>query len=165
MTRLTFEMSEDARLLSQHLLKAENAKLLSYDGLSKVIGKPIASARGALQTARRYALREEGIVFGVERGVGIRRLNADEIVAASVAHRKFIRNKAGRAAKELNAADYAVLSASKQLMATATMSIFLAIKSHVSDNSVQVLQVLGGSSKYLPVKETLAALLRNQSAT
>jgi hypothetical protein len=163
-SRLTFEMKEDARLLSQRLLKSEVAELLKYDDLTKVIGKPITASRGALQTARRHALREEGFVFGVERGVGIRRLTPDEIVAASVAQRKFIRNKASRAAKELNAADYQMLSASKQLMATATMSIFLAIKSHVSDRSVQALQVLGGSSKSLPIRETLAALLRNQEA-
>jgi hypothetical protein len=165
MSRLTFEMSEDARLLSQHLLKAEIARLMPYDELTAVIGKPIAQARGALQTARRHALREEGIVFGIERRVGIRRLNAEEIVSASVAHRKFIRNKAGRAAKELNAADYKMLSASKQLMATATMSIFLAIKANVSDQSVQVLQVLGGSSKSLPIRETLQALLRAESSS
>jgi hypothetical protein len=164
MTGMIFETGEDARLLSQHLLKADVAQLMKYDELSKIIGKPIASARGALQTARRHALREEGIVFGVERGVGIRRLNADEIVSASVSQRRFIRNKASRAAKELNAADYAMLSASAQLMATATMSIFLAIKSHVSDRSVQTLQVLGGSSKSLPIRETLQALLRSQVA-
>jgi hypothetical protein len=164
MSRLTFEMSEDARLLSQHLLKTDIGQLLKYDELTKVIGKPIAKARGALQTARRHALREEGVVFGVERKIGIRRLTADEIVAASVMQRKFIRNKAGRAAKELSAADYNILSASRQLMATATMSIFLAIKSHVSDRSVQAIQVLGGSSKSLPIKETLQALLRNQEA-
>jgi hypothetical protein len=164
MPRLTFEMSEDARLLSQRLLKAETAELLKYDELTKVIGKPIATARGALQTARRYALREEGFVFGVERGIGIRRLAADEIVAASVSQRKFIRNKAGRAAKELRAADYAMLSSAKQLMATATMSIFLAIRSSVSDQSVHALQVVGGSAKSLPIRETLEALLKNQQA-
>jgi hypothetical protein len=159
---LTFQLSEDARLLTQRLLKAKPSELLPYSELSKVIGKSIDEARGALQTARRAALRQEGFVFGVERGVGIHRLNDEEIVAASVEQRKFIRNKAGRAAKQLNAANYAVLSASKQLMATATMSIFLAIRSHVSDRSVQALQVLGGSSKSLPIKETLQALLRNQ---
>jgi hypothetical protein len=164
MTRLTFEMSEDARLLSQSLLKAEQGSLLKYEQLSEIIGKPITSARAALQTARRYALREEGIVFGVERGIGIRRLNDDEIVAASVAQRKFLRNKARRAAKELSAADYRMLTAAKQLMATATMSIFLTIKATVSDRAVQTLQVLGGSSKSLPIKETLQALLRSQDA-
>jgi hypothetical protein len=164
MAKLTFEMSEDARLLSQRLLKAESGELIKYEELTKVIGKPIAGARGGLQTARRFALREEGLVFGVERGIGIRCLNADEIVAASVAQRKFIRNKAGRAAKELSAADYGMLTASRQLMATATMSIFLAIKSHVSDRSVQAIQVLGGSSKSLPIRETLEALLRSQEA-
>jgi hypothetical protein len=48
-----------------------------------------------------------------------------------------------------------MLSSSKQLLATATMSILLAVKSHVSDRSVQALQVLGGSAKSLLIKETL----------
>ena len=162
MTKLTFEMSEDARLLSQFLLKAREGELLTYKSMSNIIGKPIASVRGALQTSRRHALREEGFVFGVERGVGIKRLTDDEKVAATAMHRKYIGNKAKRAAMELNTVDRQALSASKQLIATATMSIFLAIKSHISDRAVQAIQVLGGSSKSLPIKETLRALLRNQ---
>jgi hypothetical protein len=165
MAKLAFEMSYESRLLSAYLLKAEIGKLLTYDDLSKVIDKPIVAARGSLQTARRHALREEGFVFGVERGIGIRRLTDDEKIAATVSQRTSIRNKAGRAAKELSTVDRECLSASRQLMATATMSIFLAIKAHVSDKSVQVLQVLGGSSKYLPIKETLEALLRSQEAS
>jgi hypothetical protein len=162
MPKLTFEISEDARLLSQCLLKTGEGELLQYASLSKAIGKPVISVRGALQTARRHALREEGFVFGVVRGIGLKRLTDEEKVAATAAHRKYLRNKAGRAAKDLNTINHALLSTTMQLRATAEMSIFLTMKSLVSDRAVQAVQVLGGSSKSLPIKETLMALLRNQ---
>ena len=165
MAKLTFEMSEDARLLSQRLLKAEVGELLTYNEIRKIIGKEYWEARSALQTARRIALRDEGFVFGVERGTGLKRLTDDEIVSSSAADRKYIRNKSKRAIKHLNAVDYRILSASRQLTAAALISIYHATKAIVADQSVHTMQaVVGGSSKSLPIKETLQALLRSQEA-
>jgi hypothetical protein len=162
MSRLTFESSEDTRIIRHILEKAAMGQVFSYAELSTAVGKPLEKFRGSLRTARHQVQRDEGIVFGVERKIGIRRLTDDEIVSASVAGRKAIRNKSSREAQQLSAADYSALSTSKQLLATATMSIFVAIKDHVSDRSVKAIQVLGGSSKSLPIKETLQALLQSR---
>jgi hypothetical protein len=162
MPTLTFETSEDSRILRNMLEPATFGQTFTYAEMEAAVGKPISKFRGALLTARRQLSREAGIEFGIERKIGIRRLTDDEIATASVTNRKSIGRKAKRSAQILNNADYSMLSASKQLLATATMSIFLAIRAQVSDQSVRAIQAVGGSAKSLPIKETLQALLRSR---
>lgn len=62
MAQLTFQLSEDSRLLIQHLESAKVGDFFSYADLSKVIGKDIQRHRGPLTTARNDLQRDRGAV-------------------------------------------------------------------------------------------------------
>ena len=71
MTKPSFLMSADARLLMQHLDTLNIGDITTYDELSKIISRDVKTVLFALKTAEKRLLRDAGKVFGVIRGVGI----------------------------------------------------------------------------------------------
>ncbi|MAT51520.1 MAG: hypothetical protein CMK32_10095 [Porticoccaceae bacterium] len=75
------EKSSDTRIIESMLKAASVGQLITYDEISTAIGRDVRKhASSSLVTARRSLLLECGIVFGVERGVGLKRLDDEEIV-------------------------------------------------------------------------------------
>jgi hypothetical protein len=156
MTKLTFEMSEDSRLLIARLEKALIGDTITLAELSTVIGKDIKENRGALYSARRIVLAERGIVFGSERGVGIKRLSDDEILASTASDRKAIRGKATRSMHKLNSIDYMALPKVKQIAVTAIMAVFNAARVLTTERSVRQISNVANSQS-LNFRATLDA--------
>ena len=99
------ELTADARTLADLLIACPVEGSVTLALASQAIGRDITKCRHVLASARRVALREEGVVFTTERSAGLRRISAERAteVIGPVA-RKHIRKTAGRAKKALIAA-------------------------------------------------------------
>ena len=96
------EISVDAKLLYERLKKVGIGEPISWDELSAVVSRdarPGGPAYGALATARRRALANEGRVFDPVHGRGLKRLGDAEIVEASQAKIDAVRRRSRPALK------------------------------------------------------------------
>ena len=84
-----FETSTDSKTLAAVLAAATVGQIISYDELSKAIGRTVTASK--LSTARYIVQREQRIVFGAVAGVGLKRLSDAEIVALSDSARDHLR--------------------------------------------------------------------------
>jgi hypothetical protein len=93
-------LSIDAKLLYERLIQVEVGAEITNKELSDIIGRNVQeSGRGVLATARRKAQREDQIVFGIVRNVGLKRLTDAEIVNSgerSIEHHRRSSKRAGR---------------------------------------------------------------------
>lgn len=77
-------MSGIWRLIYDRLVNTVVGDFLAYDELSKITGRDVqGEGRGDLNRARYLALRQDKMVFDVERDIGIRR--ADNVTTVSIA--------------------------------------------------------------------------------
>lgn len=161
MTKPSFALSSDSRLLAQRLRDLKVGEQITYAELGAVISSPVHGGTPALRTALRMLLRDDDRVFGVMRGIGLRRLNDQEIIAAADTDVVSIRHKARRAARKITAiADYDALSPKDQLAHTLKLSMFAAIGEMATERGMKKLAshaTVKGTAKELPIKETLAA--------
>jgi hypothetical protein len=87
--------SADTSILENRLRQTQPGDVVTYEELSKVLGRDVkAYCLGYLHTAR-HALLKESIVFDCVRKVGLRRLAAGEVVSVADSHRQ----KASRATR------------------------------------------------------------------
>lgn len=91
---------------------------MSFDSLSRLVGFEVTSTSQAYQSARRAALRDDGIVTDSIRSFGFRRLSGGETVGKSDRHMKSIRRRARFASKELGAAMRQNLTTAEMIEAT-----------------------------------------------
>jgi hypothetical protein len=156
---MTFEASPDTRLLRAKLKSIEIGQSVTYAELSQVISRPVSGSSVPLRSALRGLLHDEQRVFGVIRGVGVKRLADPEIVEASDSDVDSIRRKAKKAARKLTAIqDYAQLDPAHQLAHTARLSIVGAIASMTTDKAIKKIEaVSSGRASELPIAETLRA--------
>lgn len=96
------EMSADTRALADMLAATPVGEVATLAAMSETIGRDITTCRHLLAAARRIAQREHGAVFVTDRGIGYRRLPAEEVarVVGSSA-RQHVRRTAGRAKRAL----------------------------------------------------------------
>jgi hypothetical protein len=77
----TFRRSAETELLIKSLLSTEEGHQITYKSLLDASHLPDDSKfQACLQSARRTCQRENGVVFGVVRGVGLKRCTPQEIV-------------------------------------------------------------------------------------
>jgi len=108
-------ISIESKLLLARLSKAEVGDVIEYAELSKIAGRDVQhAAQGSLRTARNRVLLDDGVVFGTIRMVGIKRLDDDEIVDASIQTVSHVRRSVRRETRRLSVVDYAALDRSKQ---------------------------------------------------
>lgn len=160
--KLSFEMSADARLLRQRLAAVKIGESVTYADLSREISKPVDGAFPALQTARRSLLNNDGYVFAVIRGEGLKRLSDEEIVAASDQDVNRIRRTAKKGARKLaSVQDYGAMSNASQLRHTTRLSVMTAVAHMASSKGIEKLEEPAkGRAKELPISETLAAFAK-----
>jgi hypothetical protein len=162
MSAPSFQMSSDARLIYQRLRKAEVGETVKHDDLSAEVSRPLESIRGAINTALRRVLRDDGAVFVNVRSVGYRRCDDVGIVDNSVADTTALRRSARRGAERLTkVADFAALPPGKQVEHTARLSIMSAVGSMTRETAVEkVRKAAQGRSAELPLAETVRAFLK-----
>lgn len=159
---LSFVPSVNARLVRQRLAAAAVGEVVTWQALAEAAGKPIADLRYAVEAARRSLTRDAGMVFGVIRAVGLKRLADGEIVDAASADVAGIRRRARRAAVRVTAVqDYAALSPGQQVAHTVALATFTAVGEVTSDRGQKrIAAAAHGRAGELPIAETLAALTR-----
>lgn len=105
MEKRTFaEKSIERRLLEQRLSEMREDEEITYDELSKLIGKDIRNgAKHFLADARQWACDHHDVVTRCIPNVGIKRLKDADIVGAGLERAKHVRKSAGRGIRELSA--------------------------------------------------------------
>lgn len=137
------QLSVDSIMLSKRLATAQFGDVINYSELSKLIGRDVQNdARGCLVTAMKIVRRDNQIVFGTVRNVGIRRLNDDEIVDTPKAAFRRIRNISTKAGRVLACADTSKLPPEKQRAASAALSVAGAIALFSSAKSLLKLEAV-----------------------
>jgi hypothetical protein len=156
MTKPTFQMSADARLLISHLRNATVGQDFSYEELSSVVSRPVGGGFGPLQTALRRLLRDHDMVFGVIRGKGLRRLDDKGIVDEGSSFASHIRRKARRSFERMSKADFAALPREYQARFSAHTSIMATIAHMTGTGQIAKLEnAMPSGKRELPVAETL----------
>ncbi len=96
--RTMFERSAEVQWLVDRLRGNKPNEAVAYSELNEVCNRDVqGEGRGALASARRILIREDGIAFGTIRGEGLRRLDDEGVVKVLPSSLKQIRNKASRA--------------------------------------------------------------------
>ena len=112
---MQFEMSADAKILRSVLQESEVGQTITYDELSRAIGRDVRQhAISALGTARRGLLRERGYVFGVERNVGLTRLSDELVVDSIESDRRRLQRTANRSLRKLETVKFDELPEEKK---------------------------------------------------
>jgi hypothetical protein len=160
--QLMFQMSADTRFLVQRLSKASVGDLITYEDLSREVGKAVSGSFSALTSARRALLRDQQRVFDVVTGKGLKRLNDIEIVATGERTSQRIRRTARRGVRTLTAvADFSSLPREYQMRHTAAVSIFGVIAEMSTHNGIaKVEKIAENMAAPLPIAQTLAAFTR-----
>lgn len=156
-----FEMSADARILSQELAKLRPGETITYRTLGHAIGRKVVGSTTSLQTARRALLRNEQILFSPIRGEGLYRMRDEEIVANADRDINHIRMSGRRGVQRLAAVqNYAEMPRAKQLSHAAKMSVLTAVTSLTTERSLKNIEeevARHPERRELPVAQTLAA--------
>lgn len=153
----SFEMSVDARLLLQELVKASIGHIFTYEDLSKIVSRDVTSSSTCLRRAILRAMRDNGIVFGTVNGVGIKRLSDPEIVdqGADVADR--VRRMARRSVERLTKVEFDKLPREKQAEHSARVSIMATLAHMTGANQFERLRGAAAlAGRELPIAATLA---------
>lgn len=151
------EASLEAQLLHERLSKADFGEEITYAELSEVAGRNVqTTAFAALQTARRRCENQNQIVFGVIRGIGLRRLLNEEIPQSAQNNIDHIRRTAKRTARRLACVDYNALPRQLQNEHNTKLSILGALTELSKPSGGKLLeQRINSEQKALPIGKTL----------
>lgn len=161
MSSPTFQASADSRLIYQRMKKTAIGETILTTDIEEAVSRPVGRIRGAIQTARRRLLKDDGMVFASIPGIGYMRCTDENIIDNSVADTNAIRRRAGRAAEKLSkVSDYAALTPAKQLEHTTRLSVLGAIASMTREPAIErVRQAAQGRASELPLAETVRAFI------
>lgn len=102
----SFKAGVDAQTITKFLEEIPVGAIATYEEISRLINDDIQANRGPMETARRILLRENQIVFGAVHGIGLKRLDATEIVEQEQGTVIKVRRATTRAMKRLASADF-----------------------------------------------------------
>lgn len=121
--------SIDAQMIYERLEKTTVGEIVGYDELTALIGSDVQlKGRGYMETARRMAMRDKGMVFGPIRGIGLKRLADTEIVRSGQSYISKIRRHARRGMKVLvSVQDFDALPNDLKVRHNATASMLGAV--------------------------------------
>ncbi len=124
---MIFERSPDTDAVIKSLRGCNNE--ISYRDLARQAGLSLQRAKAVLPSARRALRSDSGVLFGVVRGEGLRRLTDEEKVKKPEAFKKRIFRGAGRELRDLGTiADFGRLSKNDQHKVTTNRTILSIIR-------------------------------------
>jgi len=154
---MKFEKSADTKILEAVLSEAKVGDKLTYEALSKALGRDVRKhAIGALRSARWFVLREKQIVFAVEDNVGLIRLDDKQIVTTSEADRSRMSKIAKRSLTKLAVVKFAELDEEtkrKHVTYSAQMGALAMFATKHSTNKIET--KVQKDSQTIPIGETL----------
>lgn len=103
---MAFDVSPDTLTLKSVLREAVVGKVVTYEEMSKALGRDVRKfCYPNLNAARLSLAKTESIIFGTENGVGLRRLDDRQVVESSEKDVKKIRKLTGRSLGKLQTVD------------------------------------------------------------
>lgn len=153
------EMSADTRAVVDYLRK-ETEPVVPYAKLNELTGRSLnGKHRYILISALKHLLANDGLVYGAVRGVGIKRLNDTEIVAAGSETLPRIRRAARRGIKRLTSVqDFNALKPDDQTKHNALVSVLGVMAHAAKPKSLEKIEERVQQAKAsLPLKRTLEA--------
>lgn len=159
MSKPSFEIAVDTRLLHQTLSKAKPGDEISYAKLSEAVGYPVAGDNAHLQSAIRRCFSNDEMVFDNIRGVGYRRLTDEEIVSAATRDTDALRRRSRKAAKRLaSVTTVDSMAPEKRVEHNARLSLFAAITAMTKPKAIDQLKAnVSAFGNELPFAKTLEA--------
>lgn len=151
------EKSQDTKIIESVLAESQVGDLVTYDSLSKAIGRDVRKfAVGSIASARHSLLRDKRFVFGVERGKGLIRLADGQVVEAVQHDRMRVHRTAKRALKKLETVSFSELKESekKQHIAASAQFGVLAMFANKT-SSTRIEKAVESTANNLPIGETL----------
>jgi hypothetical protein len=162
------DISPRVRALADHLATASVGQTLTWPHLSAVAGADVTQHRHILYSAFKIAQRESGAVFSTERGVGCRRLAADEMHHVGKRARDHIRRTARRSVKAIIAGVRGAndITDEAKLKANAELASLGLIEHMARDRqTVELLKTAAPEQAADVNREMLAKMLERQGAT
>lgn len=154
---MQFQKSNDTKVLENVLKEVAVGSVVTYEDLSRAIGRDVREfAYQALQSARRALVRESRIVFGVETSIGLVRLNDSGIVKCTEQDRKLIQRRANRTIEKLHCAEFEKLTNEEKrqhVTASAQMGAISMFASKAA--SKKIASSVKDQSSVIPIGETL----------
>ena len=154
---MNFEKSADTKILISVLGEAAVGQIITYEQMSKAIGRDVRQfAFNAMRSARLALLRDKQYVFGVETRVGLKRLDDSQIVDASESDRRRLKRTANRAISKLAVVKYEALSDEKKkqhTVASAQMGAIAMFSGKSASNKIA--SNVNASKEQLAIGETL----------
>ena len=154
---MNFEKSADTKVLESVLAEAEVGQLITYEEMSKAIGRDVREfALPSLRSARQGLLKTHRMVFGVEWNGGYRRLDDSQIVDTTESDRKRMKRLANRSIAKLSVVAFESLPADKQRQHTVASAQMGAIAMFSGKNATKkITEKVNEGKKTLAIGETL----------
>lgn len=158
--RPSFQMSADARLIYQRLLKATVGETVTYTELSEIVSRKVDGSFAPLHTARKAARRDNQIVFDCIHKVGVKCLSDEDKVKLSDRTATRLRKAARRGIESLGTVhNFNGLSREGQNKHNAALSVFSVVGAVTTGSSIKKIEdAVQKARKELPMTETLKAL-------
>lgn len=155
-TQTIGEKSADTLVIENRLRNSEVGDIIEYSDLSRLLGRSVTEfCRSNISTARN-TLSKEHIHFGVIRGLGLRRLTADEAVAAGREYVDRARRTSHRGCKHLARVEFDKLSdESKKDHLTTSAQLGAMCLLGKSSSTKRIASAIKESSEQLPIGKTL----------
>ena len=157
------QRSADAEALLRRIIKVQVDEVITYSDLSGVIHRDVQNdARHVLQSARRAAMKEHGMVFDCVMNVGLKRLNDVAIVEGSDDFVRKIRRTAGRGAKQTLCANYDKLNKDEKIKFNTNLSLLGAVRQFTQPAKRNLIeqQVINANAQ-VPFAETMKLMTKN----
>lgn len=154
---MLFEKSADAKIIESILLDCKVGVTVTYDELSKAIGRDVRKhALAALGTARQGVFKANKLVFGVETNVGLVRLTGEQIVASSSGKRNRITRISRKGLSELASVDFDLLDLETKREHVAASAAFGVVTMFANNSGAKkILSNVKADSKILSIGETI----------
>lgn len=132
------ESSAETRWVVALMKGIKPGQSVSYDDITKAIGRDAQKRRGILDSARRVLMRDHNIVFRCVPNEGFVRLDDSKIVdVVTTDRRSRMRSQSRMAIKELGCANYEALDDGKRVEHNTGMAMFGALYQATSTASVK----------------------------
>ncbi len=156
-TEVLHEKSSDTKILETVLKEAKVGDTITYEALSKAIGRDVRThAQGALNTARKTMLGN-GFVFGIERTIGLVRLNDVQIVDSIESDRLRVQRIGKRSITKLGKVKFELLDNEQKRKHTTMAAQMGAITMFALKSSTNKIESnVKANSETLAIGETLS---------
>jgi len=150
------EKSADTKILESVLAETTVGDLVTYEALSKAIGRDVrVFALPSLRSARHGLLKSKNMVFGCEANVGYRRLDDSQIVDSAEQDRVKMKRAANRSIKKLSVVDFDRLPPEKKKQHTVASAQMGAIALFSSKSTTKKITENVNDKTTLAIGETL----------